>query len=324
MTRRGFLGLVVGAAAWPSVALGQQLGNLPTVGFLGAGANSAQKYFASIVVRLHELGWVEGQNVTIEYRSAGGRNDRLAEIAAELVRLKADVIVTQGTPATLAAKRATSIIPIVFAPAGDPVGNGLVTSLARPGGNITGLSIQQNELAGKRIELLRDVLPGLRRLAILGNVGNPSTALDIAQVQATAHALGIDVAKAEIRRAEDIALAFEAIKGRTDALYIASDPLLLANRMPINILALAARLPTIFSLREYAEAGGLMSYGPNRAAYFRRAGEYIDKILRGSKPADIPVEQPTKFELVINQTTAKALGITVPPKLLFTADGVME
>ena len=168
------------------------------------------------------------------------------------------------------------------------------------------------------------MLPGLHRLAVLGNVGNPSTALDVAQVQAISHVLGIDVAKAEIRRAEDIALAFEAIKGRADALYIASDPLLLANRTQINSLALAARLPTIFSLREYAEAGGLMSYGPIRAAYFRRAGEYIDKILRGSKPADIPVEQPTKFELVINQTTAKALGITVPPKLLFTADRVIE
>ena len=249
--------------------------------------------------RLRELGWIEGRTVAIEYRWAEGRSERFAEIAAEFVRLKVDVIVTSGT-AVLAAKQATSVIPIVFAVAGDPVGTGLVASLARPGGNVTGLSIQATDLAGKRLELLREVVPGLRRLAIMANVGNPAAVLEMGEVQATARTLGLEVATFEIRRAEDIAPAFEALKGRADALYVCADPLVNTNRIRINTLALGARLPTMYGFREYVEAGGLMSYGPNFPDLFRRAADFVDKILRGAKPADIPVEQPTKFDLVIN------------------------
>ena len=266
--------------------------------------------------RLRELGWIEGRTIAIDYRWAEGRSERFAEIAAEFVQLKVDVIVTSGTRRSLAAKQATSVIPIVFAVAGDPVGSGLVASLARPGGNVTGLSIQSADLVGKRLELLREVVPGLRRLAILANVGNPAAVLEMSEVQAAARTLGLEVVTLEIRRAEDIVPAFEALKGRADALYLCSDPLIITNRIRINTLALGARLPTMHGSREYVEAGGLMSYGPNFPDLFRRAAEFVDKILRGAKPADIPVEQPTKFDLVINLTTAKALGLAVPPTLL--------
>jgi putative ABC transport system substrate-binding protein len=212
-----------------------------------------------------------------------------------------------------------------FSPrAGDPVGTGLVASLARPGGNITGLSIQQTDLAAKRLELLREVVPGPRRLAILGNVGGPAVVLDMREVQAAARTLGLEVTTSEIRRAEDISPAFDALKGRADALYVCVDPLVNTHRIRINTLALAARLPTMHGLREYVEAGGLMSYGPNIPDLYRRAGDYVDKILKGVKPADIPVQQPTKFDLVVNLTTAKALGIEVPPTLLARADEVIE
>ena len=292
---------------------------------MGAATPSAEsQWVAAFVQRLRELGWIEGRTVAIEYRWAEGRSERFAEIAAEFVRLKVDVIVTSGTAAVVAAKQATSVIPIVFAAAGDPVGTGLVASLARPGGNVTGLSIQQTDLAGKRLELLREVVPGLRRLAIMANVGNPAAVLEMGEVQAAARTLGLEVATLEIRRAEDIAPAFEALKGRADALYVCADPLVNTNRIRINTLALGARLPTMHGIREYVEAGGLMSYGPNFPDLFRRAADYVDKILRGAKPADIPVEQPTKFDLVINLTTAKALGLDVPPTLLARADEVIE
>ena len=214
-----------------------------------------------------------------------------------------------ATPPTLAAKQATAVIPIVFAAASDPVGTGLVASLARPGGNVTGLSNQISDTGGKKLELLREVVPGLRRLAIMANVGNPASVLDMGEAQATARTLGLEVTTSEIRRAEDISPAFDALKGRADALYVCVDPLVNTHRIRINTLALAARLPTMHGLREYVEAGGLMSYGPNLPDLFRRAADYVDKILRGAKPADIPVEQPTKFDLVINLTTAKALGL---------------
>jgi putative tryptophan/tyrosine transport system substrate-binding protein len=241
-----------------------------------------------------------------------------------LVGLKVDVIVTTGTPQVLAIKQRTSIIPIVFAVAGDPVGNKLVASLARPGGNITGLSLQQTDLGNKRLELLREVVPDLRRLAIIGNVGNPSIPLEMDDVRAAAQMLGVDVVTLDIRRAEDIAPAFDALKGRADALYVASDLLVVANRVRINTLALTMRLPTIYNSREYVELGGLMAYGPNLLDMFRRAAEYVDKILRGTKPADLPVEQPTKFDLVVNLTTAKALGLTFPESFLLCADEVIE
>ena len=274
--------------------------------------------------RLRELGWIEGRSVVIDYRWAEDKEERFDEIAAEFVRLNVDVIVTAGTPAVLAAKKATSLIPIVFAAAADPVGVGLVASLARPGGNITGLSLQMPDLAGKRLELLREVVPALRALAIMGNVGNRGTVLEIAEVQAAAETLGLEVAKFEIRRAEDIAPAFETLKGRAEALYIVSDPLVVSDRGRINTLALGVQMPTLYSVEENVRAGGLLSYGPDRPEMWRRAADLVDKILRGAKAAEIPVEQPTKFKLVINLKTANALGLNVPPTLLARADEVIE
>jgi putative tryptophan/tyrosine transport system substrate-binding protein len=272
---------------------------------------------------LRELGWVEGRTVVIDYRWAEGRTERYAEIAAEFVRLKVDVIVTVGG-AVAAAKQATATIPIVFAGAGDPVGSGMVASLAQPGGNVTGLSVQSIDLAGKRLEILREIFPDVRRLAIIGNVEYAATVLEMGEAQAAARALGLEVARSEIRRAEDIAPAFEALKGAAQALYVCADATINANHARINTLALGARLPTMHGVREYVEAGGLMAYGPNLADLYRRAADYVDKILRGAKPADLPVEQPTKFDLVINLVTAQALGLTVPPTLLARADEVIE
>ena len=324
--RRELLAALGGAAvAWPLAARAQQPRKLQTIGFMVQSTRSAaSEWVAPFVQRLHELGWIEGRTVAIEYRWAEGREERIAQIAAELVRLKVDIIVTSGTPEVLAVKQATSVIPIVFATAGDPVATHLVHSLARPGGNVTGLSVQSDELAGKRIELLREVVPGLRRLAIMGNVDNPLVALEMTEVQAAAGKLGLEVDTLEIRRPQDIAPAFEALKGRADALYVCTDGLMNANRIPINILAVGARLPTMHGSRDYVEAGGLMSFGANWPDQFRRSADYVDKILRGAKPADIPVQQPTKFDLVVNLTTAKALGLEIPSTLLARADEVIE
>jgi putative ABC transport system substrate-binding protein len=286
--------------------------------------SSHGQWFAALVQRLRELGWIEGRTVAIEYRWAEGRTERFDEIAAEFVRRKVDVIVTTSTAAVVAAKQATSVIPIVFAAAGDPVGTGLVASLSRPGGNVTGLSVQQTDVAAKRLELLREVVPGLGRLAILANVGSPSVVLDVREVQAAARTLGLEVITSEIRRGEDIVPAFEALNGRAEALYVVIDPLSNTHRIRINTLALAARLPTMHGLREYVEAGGLMSYGPNVPDLMRFAADYVDKILRGAKPGDIPVEQPRKFDLIINLTTAKALGLTIPEAFLLRANEVLE
>ena len=325
MRRREFITLLGGAAAWPLAARAQQVGRLPTIGFLGANTASTQRTSTdAFVQRLRELGWIENQTVAIEYRWGEGRDERFAEIAAEFVRLKVDVILTFATPSSIAAKNATAVIPIVFAAAGDPVGTGLVASLARPGGNITGLSIQQTDLASKRLEMLREVLPSLRTVAILANISSPNSVLEMAEAQAAARTLGLAVVTSEVRRVEDIEPAFDALKGRADALYVCGSPLLVTNRIRINTLALAVRLPTIYGLRELTEAGGLMSYGPNFPSLFRRAAEYVDKILRGAKPGGLPVEQPTTFELVINLTAAKALGLTIPPTLLARADEVIE
>ena len=325
MRRREFIAGLGGAAAWPLAARAQQPGKVPTIGFLGQGTPAAEgQRFAAFVHRLRELGWIESRTVAIEVRWAEGRAERAAEIAAELVRLKIDVIVTSGTPLVAAARQATSIVPIVFAVAGDPVGTGLVASLARPGGNVTGLSVLATDLPGKRIELLREAVPGLQRLAIMGNAGNPVVALEMGEFHTAASALGLQALMLEIRRAEDITPGFEALKGRAEALYVCQDLLTLTNRVRINTLALGARLPAMHASREGVEAAGLMSYGPNFPDLYRRAGDYVDKILRGAKPADIPVEQPTKFDLVINLTTAKALGLAVPPSLLARADEVIE
>jgi len=326
MRRRDFLTLFGGAAAaWPLAARAQLPGKLPTIGFLGATTPSAMgQWTAAFMQRLRELGWIEGRTIAVDVRWAEGRSERLIEIATEFVRIKVDVIVTHSAAPVFAAMQATSVIPIVFAVANDPLSSGLVASLARPGGNVTGLSNQATDLAGKRLELLREVLPGLRRPAIMANVDAPAAVLEMGEVQAAARALGVEAVTLEIRRAEDIAPAFDALKGRADALFVCADPLAVVHRVRINTLAQDARLPTIFGFREFVEAGGLMSYGPNFADQFRRAADFVDKILRGAKPGDIPVEQPTKFELVINLKTAKALGLTLPLIMRMTADEVIE
>jgi ABC-type uncharacterized transport system substrate-binding protein len=323
--RREFVALLGGAAAWPLAVRAQQSAKLPTIGFLGPLTPSAQsEWTAAFVQRLRELGWIEGRTVSIEYRWGEGRTDHLAEIAAEFVRRKVDVIITAGTAAVSATKQATPVIPIVFATAGDPVGTGLVASLARPGGNVTGLSNQSADLPGKRLDLLRELIPKLRRLAILANIGSPIGVLEMGEVQTAAHTLGLEVVKVGIRKAEDVGPAIEALTGRAEAMYVVTDPLVNTNRIRINSLALGTGLPTMHGEMAYVQAGGLMAYGPNFPDLFRRAGDYADKILRGAKPADIPVEQPTKFDLAINLKTAKALGIEVPPSLLAIADEVIE
>src|SRR5262245_42641684 len=324
MRRRDLITLFGGAAAlWPLAASAQQPGKLPTIGFLGANASGFAPWVSAFVARMRELGWIERRTIAIEYRWSEGRPERYAEIAAEFVRMNVDVIVTVGSAVPIV-KQATSAIPIVFAVGIDPVGSGLVASLAKPGANVTGLSLQATNLAGKRLELLREVVPQLRRLAIPFNVGNAQPVLEMGETQAAARMLGLDVAPLVIQRAEDIAPAFEGVKAKADALYVAIDQLMVANLTRILDLALGTRLPTVFSTRDFVRAGGFMSYGPNYSDLFWRSADYVDKILRGTKPGDIPVEQPTKFELVINLKTAKALGMTIPESFLLRADEVIE
>jgi putative ABC transport system substrate-binding protein len=323
MRRREFITLLGGAATWPLAARAQQRVKPPTIGFFGGTAPAMQKKWTdAFVQRLQELGWIESRSIAIEYRWAEPERhtDRAAEVFAEFVRLKVDVIVTHPTSLVAAAKQATSLIPIVFPVAADPVGAGLVASLARPGGNVTGLSLQIPDAAGKRLELLREVVPRLRRLAILVSIG----VIEMREVQAVAGTLGLEVTTFEIRRAEDIAPAFEMFKSRAEALYVCTEPFVNTNRVRINTLSLNGRLPSVCGFPEFIEAGGLISYGANYPALFRRAAEMVDKILRGTKPADIPVEQPTKFDLAINLTTAKALGLTIPESLLLRADALIE
>jgi len=326
MRRREFLRIVCGTAAgWTLAAQAQQAGKPPTIGFLGPLTQSAMSSWTSAFVqRLRELGWIEGRTAAIEYRWAEGNTEHFTAITKEFVRLKVDVIVTQGTSIVLAAKQVTSDIPIVFAAAGDPLGNGLVANLARPGGNVTGLSSQSSDSVGKRFELLRQIVPKLRRLAILGNVDSSFAVLEMGEVRSAARMLGLEVTTLEIRRGEDIATAFATLKDQADALYIATDPLTLTHRNRIQTFALVARLPTTAVFREFVESGALLSYGSNLPSQYRRAAEYVDKILRGAKPGDILVEQPTKFDLVLDVTTAKALGFEVPATLLTRADEVIE
>jgi putative tryptophan/tyrosine transport system substrate-binding protein len=278
MRRREFFTLVVGgaAAAWPLRARGQQPAKAPIIGFLGASTVSAGNQWATAFVqRLRELGWIEGRTVAIEYRWSEGRNERVADIASEFARLKVGVIVTYGNTTAAAIKQTVTTIPIVFAAAGDPVGTGLVASLARPGGNVTGLSIQQTDLAGKRLEILRDLLPNLHTLAILANAGSPNAVLEMGEAGVAARRFGLAIVRSEVRKTEDFAPAFDALKGRAEALYVCTDPLVTTNRLGINTLALGVRLPTMHGFREFVEAGGLMSYGPNFPDLFRRAAEYV-------------------------------------------------
>jgi len=326
MKRREFLGAFVGiATAWPLVAHGQQTAKIPTIGFLGPStASVSRERIAAFEQRLRDLGWADGRSVAIDYRWADGKPERFGMIAAEFVKAGVDVIVTWGTATAVAAKQSTRTIPIVFTVVGDPVGAGLITSLSRPGGNVTGLSTQHSDAAGKRLELLREAVPALHRLAIMANADNPGPLQEMREIESMARRLGLVVESLEIRRAEDIASAFERIKGRADALYITADAVFFTNRDRINTLATAARLPTMHGVLESVAAGGLMAYAPNYLDLFRRTAEHVDKVLRGTKPAEIPVEQPTKFDLVINLTTAKALGLTVSPTLLARADEVIE
>ena len=323
--RRDFITLVGGAAAWPLAARAQQPG-MRRIGVLMGTANNAlgQARARAFQQELERLGWSEGRNIAVERRWAEGHNERLAAMAAEFVRLNMDVIVTEATPPSLAAKQATSLVPIVFVGVGDPVGTGLVSSLAKPGGNLTGTANQTQDLAGKRVELLREVVPGLGRLGILTDVDNIAAVLETRQVEAAAGTLGLEAIRLEIRRADDIAPALEGFKGPARAVYVVLDPITNSNALRINTLALGSRLPTIHGTREQLDAGGLMSYGVSGVDLHRRSADYVDKILRGAKPAELPVEQPTHFDLAVNLTTARALGLTVPPTLLARADEVIE
>lgn len=324
MRRRDFIALLSVIMAQPLAARAQQpAGKLRTVGFLGADAASFSTWTAAFADRLSQLGWIGGRTVAIKYRWSLGRPEVVRETAVEFVRQKVDVIVTYGG-AVAAFKQATPDIPIVFAIAVDPIGGGLVTSLSRPSSNVTGLSLQVTDIASKRLELLNEVVPHLRRLAIMADAGYPASVKELSEVQATARALGLEVVLHEIRRADDIASAFVALRSQADALYIVEDALIAANIGSVITLALSAGQPTIFNTPDFVKAGGLMSYGPNYVDMFRRTAELVDKILRGTKPGDIPVEQPSTFEFVINMKTAKALGLAVPDKMLALADEVIE
>ena len=323
MTRRGIVAGFVLVVLWAWVGHAQQAAK--TIGFLGASsADTAGPWVAAFVRRLRELGWIEGKNVIIEYRWAEARTERYSEIAAELASRNVDVIVTWASAPVLAAKHTTTTIPIVFAAQMDPVGAGVVASLARPGGNVTGMSIQQTDTAGKRIELLREITPKLARLAVMANADAPGAMLEMQEVVRTARNLGLEAIPIEVRQADEIFSSIGSLKDRADALYVATDPLVFNNRVRINAMARAQLLPTIYGSREYVDAGALMSYGPNWADLFRHAAEQVDKVLRGTKPADIPVEQPTKFDFVVNAKTAKALGIELPGSLIARADEVIE
>jgi putative ABC transport system substrate-binding protein len=329
MRRREFIALLGGAAiAWPLAVRAQQEKNFARIGLLSPfSPSTAALWHQAFRQGLRDLGWIEGKNISIEYRYAEERADVLPDLAVDLVRLNVDVIVASVSTDALAAKHATKTIPIVMASAGDPVASGLVESLAQPGGNITGLSQIAPELAGKRLELLKQMLPTLARVAVLWNPQNPgaSSTLTWREIQLPARELGLQLHSLEVRSSRDFDEAFgDATRAGAGALIITPDPLFATNVKRLAELATKSRLPSIFHLREFADSGGLVSYGIDRSDQFRRAATYVDKILKGTKPADLPIEQPTKFELVINLKTAKTLGLTVPPSILALADEVIE
>jgi putative ABC transport system substrate-binding protein len=327
LERRDFITLLGGTAvAWPLAARAQQAERLRRVGMFigGSQATLSEARISAFQRELERLGWIAGRNLAIEVRWGEAQLKRQAEIAAELVQLKVDVITTSATPPTLAAMQATSTIPIVFLGTADPVGTGLVSNLARPGGNVTGLSNQNRDVAGKRVALLRELVPDLSRLGILVNADNPAEMLEARDAGTAAEMAGLAVTPLEIRQVGDIAPALDAFKGQGRALYVVVGPLAVSSALRINTLALGAGLPTMHGERTQLETGGLMSYGPDLLAIYRRGAQYVDKILRGAKPGDLPVEQPTQFDLVINLITAKALGIEVPLFLQQRADAVIE
>jgi len=318
--------LALGFLFAPLPSNAQQPAKVPRIGLLSSFSPSdAALWHQAFGQGLRDLGWVESKNISIEYRYAEGRVDRLPDLAADLVRLKVDIIVAAIGTDALAAKHATRAIPIVMASSADPVASGLVESLARPGGNITGLSQMSPELAGKRLELLKEMVPKLSRVAVLWNPQARTSALNWNEMQLPARQLGLQLHSLEVRSPDDFDKAFEDATGaRAGALAITPHPVFARNLKRIADLAATSRLPSIFHLREFADAGGLMAYGPDRSDMFRRVATYVDKILKGAKPADLPVEQPIKFELVLNLKTAKALGITFPPTLLIQADEVIQ
>ena len=326
MRRREFITFIDGAATWPLVTRAQQGGKRYTIAILSAGGAGVQAALNSAFFEgLWELRWVEGKNVVFENRNAENRLERLPELAADLVRLKVDIIAASGTLAPLAVKQATDTIPIVMTASGDPLGSGLVASLARPGGNVTGMSLMVPDLGAKRLELLKEVLPRFSRVAVLWNAANPYSALVFKETQAGRRTLGIEVQSLEVRGPEDFDRAFETVRRlRPDALITVEDPLTASYTTPIAEFTAGQQLPSLHGIREFVAAGGLMSYGANIADLFRRTADYVDKILKGAKPADLPVQQPTKFELVINLKAAKALGITIPSSLLARAEEVIE
>lgn len=326
LAKRGLAGVIIGVLLIaPSLVAAQPSQTVPQVAMLLTGSPSdGDRMTSAFRGGLRDLGYVEGHNIVVLPRWAD-TPQRLSELAAEVVRNKVDVIVTQGTPAARAAKRATHTIPIVMATSGDPVAVGLVASLARPGGNVTGNTILAPDLNGKRLELIKDLVPGISRIAVLANPTNPITAVDIKAAQAAARGLGVSLQVLEVREQNDFERAFTAAReSGAGALLVLADPFILANRARIAKLALAGRLPAVLGISGFAEAGGLADYGPDLTAMFRRAATYIDKILKGAKPADLPVEQPTRLELVINTRTAKALGLQIPASILLRADRVID
>jgi putative tryptophan/tyrosine transport system substrate-binding protein len=316
---------IAGLASLPLAAHAQRTAKPPVIGYIGANTEAIDRpRIDAFMRRLAELGWVESRSIVLDTRWTDGVVARVSEIAAAFAQRPVNLILTAGDGQVIAAKKATDTIPIVFAATGDPVGNGLVASLANPGGNATGLSLQLTDSVGKRVDLLRDLLPNLHRLGLIGNVANETAGSEWRAALSEAHALGIETISSGFSRTEEIAPAIENLKGRVEALYVCQDPLVGSSIAEINASALDARLPAMFSVREWAERGGLISYGPDFSMLYRRAAEMADKILRGTKPADIPVEQPTQFDLVINLKTAKALGLQVPEALLNRADTVIE
>jgi putative tryptophan/tyrosine transport system substrate-binding protein len=327
MNRRAFIAGVVSVLGVPLAGEAQQPGKVPRVGFLGPRSRSdGTPYLDAFLQGLRELGWVEGQNIAIEYRFAEGRLDRLAALAAELVRLKVDVILAASTPPAVAAKSATSTIPIVMATSADPVELGLVASLARPGGNVTGLSFSVAlDVVGKELELLKETVPKVRRVAVLWNPANPGNTLAMKTLRNTARSLSVQLQLLEARSPNEFEAAFAAMaREGAGALLVVPDSIFGLHRARLQDLAAKSRLPAMYGLREHTEAGGLMSYAVDLRDSFRRSATYVDKILKGAKPADLPVEQPTKFELVINLKTAKALGLTIPQSVLLRADEVLQ
>jgi putative ABC transport system substrate-binding protein len=324
MKRRHFIVLTV-AAALPTVLGAQQLAKLRRVGILSSLTPSTSAAWNESLKRgLRELGWLEGQNIAFEYRYAEGKSDRLPDLAHDLLRLKVDVIVTAVTPEALAAKHATKAVPIVMASAGDPIATKLVESLARPGGNVTGLSAINSELGGKRLELLKEVAPRLATVAVLWNPQSAVSTVNWNETQASARRLGLRLQSLEVRNVNDFeGRLADAARAQAGALAVMPDPVFAGNLKLIAELAAKNGLPSIYLYSEFPEAGGLLSYGPDRADLFRRAASFVDKVLKGAKPGDLPVELPTKFELVVNRKTARAIGLTVPQSLLVRADRVI-